>query len=419
MQSPWKTEGPVRIAIVNSTNRIIGGAERYIDESIPLLRSSGHEAALFVPQNYPASLSDIANDDVVRLIGDDVVALHSLAGIGALAAWDPDVIFVHCLLPQILEERLFSVAPSVLFAHDYVRTCISGSKTLHSPNARPCSRRLGLGCLAHYYPHRCGGLNPVTMARNYRRGLDALTRLTRYQAVVAFSAHMRAEYVRNTKGAANVVLIPPFATVPPTNHSVRSFAHAHLGFLGRLEQEKGVDLLIDALPLAADGLRRGITLTIAGRGRQKAALESQSRELMLSREDITVQFTDWVTGQALRGFFDNLDLLVIPSTWPEPFALVGLEAAARSVPAVAFSVGGIPDWLSDGFNGHLAPGARPSASGLSDAVVAALDDQTHHQRLRRGAAEVSSRYTAELHIARLTDLLGNIVVSRDANESAS
>lgn len=416
----------MRIAIVNSTNRIIGGAERYIDESLPLLLSSGHETALCVLQNHPPRLTDVAQYDAVRLIGDDVVALHSLAGIGALAAWHPDVIFVHCLLPQILEERLLSVAPSVLFAHDYVRTCISGSKTLHSPKARPCSRQLGPGCLAHYYPHRCGGLNPVTMARNYRRGLDAITRLTRYQAVVTFSAHMRAEYVRNTKGAANVVLIPymttqtkPFATVPPTNDSVRSFAHAHLGFLGRLEQEKGVDLLIDALPLAADGLRRGITLTIAGRGRQRASLESRSRKLMRSREDITVQFTDWVTGEALRGFFDNLDLLVIPSTWPEPFALVGLEAGARSVPAVAFSVGGIPDWLSDGFNGHLAPGARPSASGLSDAVIAALDDQTHHQRLRSGAAEVATRYTAQLHIARLTNLLGKIVVSRDSNGSAS
>ncbi|MEP6506596.1 MAG: glycosyltransferase family 4 protein [Gemmatimonadales bacterium] len=236
---------------------------------------------------------------------------------------------------------------------------------------------------------------------------------------MTFSDHMRAEYVRNTKGAANVVLIPPFATVPMTNDSVRYFAHARLGFLGRLEQEKGVDLLIDTLPLAADGLGRSITLTIAGRGRQRASLESQSRKLMRSRKDITVQFTDWVTGEALRGFFDNLDLLVIPSTWPEPFALVGLEAAARGVPAVAFSVGGIPDWLSDGFNGHLAPGARPSAIGLSDAVVAALDDQVHHQRLRNAAAEVCSRYTAQLHIARLKDLLGKIVVARDSNGSAS
>lgn len=140
---------------------------------------------------------------------------------------------------------------------------------------------------------------------------------------------------------------------------------------------------------------------------------------MRSRDDITVEFIDWVTGHALQGFFDNLDLLVIPSTWPEPFALVGLEAAARGVPAVAFSVGGIPDWLSDGFNGHLAPGDRPSLIGLSDAVVAALEDQVHHQCLRDAAVEVSSRYTAERHIALLMDLIGKTIGSSAPTGSTS
>ena len=50
------------------------------------------------------------------------------------------------------------------------------------------------------------------------------------------------------------------------------------------------------------------------------------------------------------------DLLVVPSVWPEPFGSVGPAAAQHGIPAAAFAVGGIPQWLHEGVNGHLADG---------------------------------------------------------------
>ena len=63
------------------------------------------------------------------------------------------------------------------------------------------------------------------------------------------------------------------------------------------------------------------------------------------------------------------DVVVMPSLWPEPFGLVGLEANRRGVPVVAFATGGIPEWLHDGVNGCLAPGDPPTADGLADALI--------------------------------------------------
>ena len=59
----------------------------------------------------------------------------------------------------------------------------------------------------------------------------------------------------------------------------------------------------------------------------------------------------------------SADLLVVPSLWPEPFGLVGLEGARSRLPAAAFAVGGIPDWLRSGVNGYLAPGDPPTPAG--------------------------------------------------------
>ncbi|HEV3331393.1 MAG TPA: glycosyltransferase, partial [Bryobacteraceae bacterium] len=95
------------------------------------------------------------------------------------------------------------------------------------------------------------------------------------------------------------------------------------------------------------------------------------------------------------------DLLAVPSLWPEPFGLVGIEAGAWGVPAVGYAVGGIPDWLIPGETGELAPGDPPTVAGLADAIVRALESAAHHAELQRGARQLARRFTLEAHLTKL------------------
>ena len=72
--------------------------------------------------------------------------------------------------------------------------------------------------------------------------------------------------------------------------------------------------------------------------------------------------------------FQESDLLVVPSIWPEPFGQVGPEAGLYGVPVAAFAVGGTPSWLTDGVNGLLAAGDPPTAAGLAESIVGCLAD---------------------------------------------
>jgi glycosyltransferase involved in cell wall biosynthesis len=136
-----------------------------------------------------------------------------------------------------------------------------------------------------------------------------------------------------------------------------------IGSLGRLHEEKGFDLLLDA----AGRLRergRAFRLALAGDGPAAMGLKAQAAHLGLQ-----VDFPGW-TSPAGR-FLAELDLFVCSSR-TESFGLVVVEALAAGTPVVATDIEGPRDILRLGRYGRLA--APESAEALADAIAAALDD---------------------------------------------
>jgi glycosyltransferase involved in cell wall biosynthesis len=101
--------------------------------------------------------------------------------------------------------------------------------------------------------------------------------------------------------------------------------------------------------------------------------------------------------------FARAALLAVPSVWPEPFGLVGLEAAGFGIPAIAFDVGGIREWLTDGVNGRLI--AAGDAAEMGRAISALLQDPAERARLGAGARAASARLSPEAHLSRLEAVL--------------
>jgi glycosyltransferase involved in cell wall biosynthesis len=176
-------------------------------------------------------------------------------------------------------------------------------------------------------------------------------------------------------------------------------------FLGRLEPLKGVPRLLDALPLVSHALARRVQLTVAGDGADRGALEQHARLVEARDSRVHVTFTGWLDAGRRGAVLADTDALVVPSLWPEPFGLVGLEAAAAGVPAVAFATGGIPDWLRDGQTGCLAEaaGARPEA--LAGAVVRCVGDRGVLATLAAHASAFARESTIDRHLGRLDPVL--------------
>src|SRR6185436_2822112 len=116
---------------------------------------------------------------------------------------------------------------------------------------------------------------------------------------------------------------------------------------------------------------------MAGDGPQRA----EWRRLVES-ERVAAEFPGWLNATSRLAALAQASVLAVPSVWPEPFGLVGLEAAARGGPAVAFDTGGIRQWLQHEVSGLLVPPAG-GFRALATALTTVLDNRALRDRLGR------------------------------------
>lgn len=387
----------MRVLITTFHRNVIGGTEKYLQALIPGLIQRGHQAALLHEEPFDPSRESITPSD-------HPVPAYCLAEEGLISAlrsvseWKPDVVYNQGLQASDLEGALIDAYPTVLFAHGYYGTCATGHKCHAFPGYQPCTRRFGPACLVLHYPRRCGGLHPGRAWQIYRVQSQRNARLKDFESILVASHHMRTEYLRHGVSpdriciaplplADNEVELPPFHPRPPGGRIL---------LMGRLTKAKGGRHLIQAVARASQKLGQALTLTVAGDGPERARLEDDAR-----RFQVAAEFVGWIDAGRKTEVLGETDLLAVPSLWPEPFGLVGIEAGVFGVPAVGYAVGGIPDWLIPGQTGELAPGDPPTVGGLADAIVRALENPEHHADLQRGARQLARRFTLDAHLTKL------------------
>jgi glycosyltransferase involved in cell wall biosynthesis len=197
--------------------------------------------------------------------------------------------------------------------------------------------------------------------------------------------------VWRAKGYAGPLdVIPQFGVDPQLFRpapTLREDGRLTVGFVGRLVEEKGVDLLLDALA----GLPGSWEAQIAGSGPEEDRLRTLARELGLAGR---VSFAGKVPAAQMPEYYHRLDVLVLPSrtrpNWKEQFGRVLVEAMACGVPVIGSDSGEIPHVAGDA--GLIFP------EGQVDALRACLGQLVDRPELRaslgrRGRERVLAHYT--------------------------
>ncbi|MBN1352368.1 glycosyltransferase [candidate division KSB1 bacterium] len=224
--------------------------------------------------------------------------------------------------------------------------------------------------------------------------------------IAAVSAEVKASLLKLRKIEASKVQIIHYG-VDTEKFRKQNFSHKRkelgingattvLGVVGRLEPVKGHKYLIDALAGVIGKFPDTVCIFVGG-GEFRDELELQAEKLALKEHVIFLGFRDDVF--ELLNIFD---IFILPSV-SEGLPNVLLEAMSCSVPAIATSVGGIPEVISHGQNGLLVP---PENSAKLNAAILDLlaDPQERIQIGMRARKTVQDAFSVDKQVEKFVSL---------------
>ena len=181
-----------------------------------------------------------------------------------------------------------------------------------------------------------------------------------------------------------------------------------LGFFGSFYFYEGLHLLLEALP----ELRRrrpDMAVLLVGGGPEEARLRDLARRLDLGQNAV---FAGRIAHKEIRRYYDLTDIFVFPRLSMRLTELVTplkpLEAMAQERIVAASNVGGHRELIRDRETGYLFP--PDSSDGLTEGVLAALDDRASWPRIRARAIEyVDSERSWKHSVSRYADVYGRVL----------
>jgi len=149
-------------------------------------------------------------------------------------------------------------------------------------------------------------------------------------------------------------------------------------FVGRLVNEKGVQVLIDAAPKVLKHYNEA-KFVIVGKGPQLDYLKNKAISLNISSK---VEFTGYLSDDKLNKLYKCADIAVFPSLY-EPFGIVALEGIVADVPIVISDTGGLGEIVEHGVDGMKCYAGN--SNSLADSILEILFNQEKADSMRKMA----------------------------------
>ncbi len=414
----------MRILFCNKYNYPFSGTEVYLFEAMELLRSKGHEVALFsmadpLGQPTPYDHHFLAHIDFkkpagwfqkMRLAGHAIYSREARRRIRAMIAdFRPDVAHVrniyHHLSPSILWELKKQKVPVVYHLNDFKVLCASYNLVLRGEACEACKG----GEFWHALKEKCypgWGARMTLVAEAYvHKWLGTYRNCV--DCFLAPSQFVRDKFVEHGWDPTKFEVLPHFQPVKPV--LARSTENAPLLYFGRLSPEKGVDDLLHAMQRLPH-----LRLVIAGEGPERGRLQQLASVLKLAN----VEFAGHVQGAELERAIANSRFTVLPSHAYETLGKTILESYAKARAVVASDLGSRRELVHAGETGLLYK------AGDVKALVSAIqflssEPELADQMGRAGRERVQQNYTPKAHYEALIGLYERLADSKRQPASRS
>ncbi len=327
----------MKVLLVNDFLDEAGGTEQIVRATRELLEENGHSVLLYAPAKHGP------------LIDHFFSIRHYFSVLREIRMFRPDIMHVHNIYRNVSPSVLLAARrlniPVVMTLHDFQIVCPRTS--LVDEDFQTC---------ATGFRSRCWYMScyPIRPFNRIYQGLKAFKLLLHRTIIRRTVNHFLSpsvclmEWAGKSLGLSNISHLPNFVICEETSSSVCPNGKRLL-FVGKLTEQKGVDVLLKAVakvrPIFPD-----VSLRIVGDGPEEQKLKKLAADLLISE---VVTFTGKLSNIQAMKEFDEALIVIIPSKYIESFGIVGIEAMSKGKVIIASNIGGLPELVDDLETGFL------------------------------------------------------------------
>lgn len=371
------------------------GENAVVDEEMAQLQASGREVHSYIRSSD--ELQGVRSR--VSLAVSPIYAHRASRDLADLIdARRPDVLHLHnpfpLISPWVVRVAQSRGVPVVQTVHNYRHVCVAGSLFRDGQVCQDCvGKRVGWPAVVHgcYRGSRVQSVPMVaaqTVHRPTWRGVDRFLVLTRFMAERLAVLGVDPERL----------VVRPTATADP---GAPGAGGSGFVYVGRLTEEKGVRLLVEAWQQS--GLGRERQLTIVGDG--------PLAEFCRGAAETTpgLQVVGRLAADEVDAVIASSRALVAPSLWFEGFPRVVVEAFSHGTPVIATRIGSLAEVVDD----LVGWSVEPTASELAASFLSAAAEDGAAKRVAARQRYLDT-YRPEITLGQLLDVYDDVRLNRGA-----
>lgn len=412
----------MKILQVNKFFYSKGGSETYYFNLCQLLEKKGHQVLHFSMQDernlesaqspYFVSYLDISNPkgsilalcQIPRLIWSKE-ASQKLERI--IIQEKPDIAHLHNidrhLTPSIIPVLKKHKIPVVMTLHDYKVICPNSVLFTHGAICEKCRNGKFLNAVCQKCIKKSLVVSLIGSIEAYIHQLKKVW--NEVDLFLSPSHFMEQKMIEFGYVSSKVSYLPLFLPQSRENHKTSSKTENYFLYFGRLEEEKGLDFLIETFSQLPEE-----KLKIAGSGNLERALKIKVKDLKIKN----VEFMGFQDKKDMEKLIEDAKAVIISSIWYEnaPFSI--LEAMQKGKVIIGSRIGGIPELLQNNETGltftpqnekelinkikwinENSEKALKIGKKAQEKVETEFNEEVHYQKLMEIYEKVRSYYSGE------------------------
>ena len=354
-----RKENKCNVLLVHNYYRISGGEDTVVRSEKELLELNGHKVILYTRNNN--EINDFSIAKKLLLPFTMMFSLKTYRDVKKIIVNENiNVVHVHNTL-NLLSPSVYYAAqkcnvPVVQTVHNFRLLCPGGTFFRDNHICEECAEK-GLLCAVKHNCYRNSKIQSLVcvIVQMLHRCIGTYKKIDAYICLSSFSKNKMAGMISEDK----IYIKPNFVNI--VNNETSNFYEYkksnYFLFLGRIEQEKGVDFLVNAFEKLPNE-----KLVVAGDGTLKEWLLNQIEKRKLDN----IEFVGFVEKEKKKELIINAKSIIVPSQCYEQFGMVVIEANMYGVPVIASNIGTLPEIVKNGENGFLFE--HNSVDGLMNVI---------------------------------------------------